>query len=208
MSGSGGTTAMLFLTYRRLPSFEPGGYEAWVASEDNPFFNTIGGILEYQNWAVETVSAGNPGFDYFDLLYLDGPDALERMWFDPDLTRFRRGWVARWGYGPAPAEVNRFGWLLTAAQPHRPVAPTTLGVAIGSPGGGAEGEAWAVSERLPKHYARPEGGPPPDPWREGAGAAPALGGATVTLVPGGDPPAAAAIAFTARCFAAPVGDGR
>ena len=88
------------------------------------------------------------------------------------------------------------------------VAPTTLGVAIGSPGGGAEGEAWAVSERLPKHYARPEGGPPPDPWREGAGAAPALGGATVTLVPGGDPPAAAAIAFTARCFAAPVGDGR
>lgn len=207
MTGIGGTTAMLFLTYRRLESFGPGGYEDWLAAEDNPFFNAIGGILQYQNWAVETVEAGAPAFDYVDLLYLDGPDALERVWFDPDLTEFRRGWVARWGYGEAPAAVNRFGWLLTAARPHRPIAADRMGVAIGVPGSGAAGEAWAVAERLPKHYARPEGDPPPDPWREPVGPAPDLGGATVTLVPDGPPPAAAAVAFTARRIAPPSGGG-
>ena len=154
-----------------------------MASEDNPFFNTIGGILEYQNWAVETVSAGNPGFDYFDLLYLDGPDALERMWFDPDLTRFRRGWVARLG-AMAPCAGPRsiaFGWLADRG----PAAPSRRADArsasrIGSPGGRGGGRGLgglrAASQALtPGRKAglrRIRGG-------RGRERPPALGGATV-----------------------------
>lgn len=200
------TPMLIFLTYRRLESFGPGGYEAWLAAEDNPFFNSIGGILEYQNWAV-VAAAGEPaGFDYFDLLYLDGPEALERVWFDPELTRFRKGWVKRWGYGPAPAAVNRFGWLLAAPAPRPPAAAAALTVTVGGAESGG-GEVWRVSERLPKHYALPEG-EIPEPWREPAGDTPALGGTAMVLGAAAEMPAAGPMdrfALTARRIAPPAG---
>jgi hypothetical protein len=171
-------TAFILLTYRDLPSFGPGGYARFLVEEDNPFFNSIPGIARYENWRVEASSGALPGFEWFDLMWLD-PGALEAVWFNPELTRFRRGWVARWGYGGAPAPVNANGWLFTGAGPMQPAA-RRIGIAAGAGG-------WALSAVLPKHYAMPEDAPPV-PWRRPAEAG-ALGAARLSLVndPGGVP---------------------
>lgn len=182
-------TTLILLTYRRLPSFRPGGYEDWLVREDNPFFNAIPGIRLYENWRVDGGTAVPEGVDYFDLLYLDGPEVLEQVWFDAALTRFRRGWVARWGYGGTPAPVNANGYLCLA-DGGRPIGVGDRLVLWA----GTQGE-WSHTEVLPKHYAFPED-EAPTPWRRPAAGSP-LGARGLRLVPDGTAAALAGAAGTA-----------
>ena len=76
-------------------------YEPWLRSEDNPTFNSVRGVGEYSNWKV--ISSPRGGWTHFDLFALENEDDLERVWFSPELERFRSKWVALWGYGAASA---------------------------------------------------------------------------------------------------------
>ncbi len=185
-------TALILLTYRDLPSFEPGGYARFLVEEDNPFFNSIPGIARYENWRVaETMGTlPDPGFEWFDLLWLDAAEALERVWFNADLTAFRRGWVARWGYGGLPSGVNAEGSLFLCPPGGPPPLAQRLVMAAG--GRGLEAPAGSLccdlEAVLPKHYAWPEGDAP-RPWRQPAQPA-GLGATRLWL---GDLPAPAAL---------------
>jgi hypothetical protein len=186
-------TALILLTYPDLPSFGPGGYARFLAEEDNPFFNSIPGIARYENWRV-TERLGQlpaPGFDWFDLMWLDSPEVLEQVWFDKALTAFRRGWVARWGYGGLPSGVNAAGHLYLGTRAGPPPLAARLVLAggdnrLGAPPGAV---GLARDSQLPKHYAWPEGAAP-QPWRQPAGAAGATGPARLWI---GDPPLPAAL---------------
>ena len=52
-------------------------------------------------------------FPHFDLLQIDGREALEKVWFDEPLDEFRKVWVEKWGNFSTvgPARVNTVGYL-------------------------------------------------------------------------------------------------
>ena len=142
----------IFLTYGELPHFAAQDYEGFLRRHDNPFFNSIAGIGRYENWKLVRPYPKSLGFDFFDLIHLDGTRALEEVWFDADLTVFRRNWVAQWGYNGVPSPVNGQGYVLDG--PHLP----SLGAArayLGFSDAPTGDLNWSVTATMPKHYAFP-----------------------------------------------------
>jgi hypothetical protein len=146
--------AMVLLTYTPGPAAEPALYEPWLRSEDNPTFNAIPGIADYSNWKIVAPAGGGLPWTHFDLMQLTVPSQVEPVWFNADLDRFRKGWVARWGYGRSgPSPVNGNGHLCVADE--RPRAPRRRWAVLellDSPANDT-GERWVVSAALRKHYA-------------------------------------------------------
>lgn len=161
----------ILLTYRPPPDITARGYEPWLREHDNPFFNAIPGIRRYENWKIEQ-AVGAPGFTHFDFLELDETD-LERVWFNAGLTRFRKGWVKRWGYGgdgEAPSALNSYGYVMRAVrQPRLRHSRIVLsGWRTQAPRDVMD--TWTMQSILRKHYAI---GPAPvgTPWRQPAASA-------------------------------------
>lgn len=147
------TDAMVFLTYTLPADAFARGYGEWLVAVDNPFFNAIPGVGRYENWRIDAGTA--PGWTYFDFLALATPGDLERVWFNRDLDDFRKGWIAKWGYGATkPAPVNTFGYLMEregVAQPRTKYA--ALRGYADRPAASAGAELWRVTHAVRKHYA-------------------------------------------------------
>jgi hypothetical protein len=198
-------TAMVLLTYTPGPAAEPALYEPWLRAEDNPTFNAIPGIADYSNWKIVAPQGAALPWTHFDLMQLTDPSQVEPVWFNADLDRFRKGWVARWGYGRSgPSPVNANGHLcVTAGRP----APRRRWVALellDSPAAGAA-ERWVVTAALRKHYAL---GPAPagEAWCRPAAEFNPLGCAALDLTFHDARPAAGDWApkqLLAECIAAP-----
>lgn len=194
---------MVLITYKPGPAAAAAVYEPWLRREDNPTFNAVDGIGEYSNWKV--LAPGTLQWTHFDFLGLATPGDLERVWFSPDLDRFRKQWVERWGYGGAGAGPlsayatlcmregdpirarKRFVEIELDARPH------------------ASAERWQVVESLRKHWAV---GPAPsgEPWRKPAAEFNPLGCFALSMAFHAHPPARAdwsARRILAECIAAP-----
>ncbi|MGB6119616.1 MAG: hypothetical protein WBF87_15485 [Mesorhizobium sp.] len=160
------STTAIFLTYSHRAHFDEKDYEGFLRQHDNPFFNGIAGIARYENWKLVAPYSAALGFDYYDLIYLDGSRTLEEVWFDADLTVFRRGWVDLWGYSSFPPPVvNGQGYVLSGVEtpPLAEDGKATLtfldqGAGLRQPG------QWDIEAVMPKHYAYPQG-QAPQPWR-------------------------------------------
>jgi hypothetical protein len=159
----------IFLTYAHRPHFDEKDYEGWLRTHDNPFFNGIAGIGRYENWKLVPPYPAELGFDYFDIIHLDGSRDLEAFWFDAELTAFRRNWVAIWGYGSTPPPlVNGQGYLMEGpGMP--PLAATPAGTLAFATdpadfSGRAAAAQWTITDVMPKHYAFPAEHRPL-PWR-------------------------------------------
>ena len=203
--------AVLLIVYTPGRGAEAGGYETWLRTVDNPFFNAIPGVHHYANWKIERVLHGAaPGYGWFDFQGLvDGSD-LERVWFNPDLDRFRAEWIRKWGYGGgAPHPAQAYAFLMQPAGPAggaaRDHALVTAGT--GDPPPGAN-RCWRVMETIRKHFATGDAG---DGWRVPAAAHNPLGFDWLAVTYGGDAETLAAgyergpeaLAFVARLVAAP-----
>ena len=158
--------AVIFIAYTVPAEAVARGYAPWLVEVDNPFFNAIPGTLHYANWRV-TRSAGfvTPVWDWFDFQGLSTREDLERVWFIPDLDRFRAEWLRLWGYGRGTApEVLRHAYLL------RPVGTPVAGRASGRlqlaggtgtpPEGMAADTLFEVDGVLSKHFSGGEGRAP------------------------------------------------
>lgn len=156
-------TTAIFLTYSHRPHFDEKNYETFLLEHDNPFFNGIAGIARYENWKLVPPFPAGLGFDYFDLIYLDGTRTLEDVWFDPELTAFRRNWVQLWGYSSNPPPVvNGQGYVLEGSA--IPPLDATGRVVLGFlPAGERRTDEWRIKAAMPKHYAFPVG-EAPQPW--------------------------------------------
>jgi len=155
----------IFLTYSHRPHFDEKDYEGFLLTHDNPFFNGIAGIARYENWMLVAPYPKGLGFDYFDLIYLDGTRSLEEVWFDPDLTAFRRGWVDLWGYSSSPPPlVNGQGYAMTGSViPPLEESGLTVLTFASADDGPRPVDAWDIKAAMPKHYAFPVG-QAPSPW--------------------------------------------
>ena len=148
--------ALILITYTPGPAAQPEKYEPWLRREDNPTFNAVAGVGEYSNWKV--LSPQGLGWTHFDFLGLAAPADLERVWFSPQLDRFRSKWVALWGYGAASGYATLF---LRTGEPIRARA-RFVEIEFDSPESGVE--RWEAASALRKHWAL---GPAPagEPWR-------------------------------------------
>ncbi len=95
---------MVLLPYTPRADSAARGYEGWLREVDNPFFNGVGGIAHYANWAVARTLAGEPGFTHFDLMRFRTEADIDRAWSDSSLLAFAAGWVAQWGVDPEAAD--------------------------------------------------------------------------------------------------------
>jgi hypothetical protein len=105
--------SMVFLTYTLRLGSEEAGYDDWLREFDNPTFNKTPGVVRYQNWKIAEGHGAGLAFTHFDLLQIDGHEALEKVWFDEPLDEFRKVWVEKWGNFSTvgPARVNTVGYL-------------------------------------------------------------------------------------------------
>ncbi|QTH20166.1 hypothetical protein HRJ34_17615 [Rhizorhabdus wittichii] len=92
------TVQMCFLPYTPRADSDARGYEEWLRSTDNPFFNSRPGIGHYSNWKV---ASGDPGFTHFDILLIAPGFGPDDIWADEPLAAFAADWVRLWGVEPA-----------------------------------------------------------------------------------------------------------
>jgi hypothetical protein len=89
------------------------GYEDWLRKVDNPFFNRVPGIVRYENWKVHTALVNTPDYAYFDLMYVESPAAVDRVWADPAVVAFAADWTRQWGKVPDPAVDQAVNYHVT-----------------------------------------------------------------------------------------------
>ena len=87
-------------------------------------------------------------------------EALETVWFDPEMDKFRRDWVSRWGYTSTGAfishkeEINQYGYLADRTSGQRGVKGEYLRLLGGNSAiEDSNGEKWQVKEVLRKQWA-------------------------------------------------------
>ena len=91
---------MFFLTYTPRADAGALGYEDWLRAVDNPFFNAVPGIVRYENWKIHANKSGVQSFTYFDLMYIEGEAAIEKIWGNPAVAAFVEEWSEQWGRDP------------------------------------------------------------------------------------------------------------
>jgi hypothetical protein len=88
---------MLLIVYALPADAEARGYDDWLRSVDNPFFNAASCIAHYGNWKV---TGGTNPFSpqtHFDFVCMKSADDFDSVWNDPELNAFRREWKRLWG---------------------------------------------------------------------------------------------------------------
>ncbi len=93
--------AMLLLTYRLGARVDTHEYTLWLREVDNPFFNSIPGVVRYANWKVVDEKLGHVPFTHYDVLEIEDVDAWQIVWNNERLQEFAEKWTERWSvYGP------------------------------------------------------------------------------------------------------------
>ncbi len=148
--------AVLFIVYTPGKEAVAKGYEPWLVSVDNPFFNAIPGVHHYANWKLDRTLHGTPpDYGYFDFQGLAAAADLERVWSNPDLDGFRTEWVRLWGYGaPTLSAAQSNVYLMQPTGTPRAVATgfACLLAGQGQPPHDCD-IAWMVTDTIRKHYA-------------------------------------------------------
>ena len=103
--------AAVLLTYLPKQGAENDGYADWIQRYDNPFFNSVPGIVRYTNWKI-VGSHGNVPYGYFDILGLQDLASFERVWSGDEVRAFTAKWRDRWGADPGTdSDLNSHVYL-------------------------------------------------------------------------------------------------
>jgi hypothetical protein len=88
---------ILFLPYTPRADSDARGYDQWLKTVDNPFFNSRPGVRHYSNWRL---ASGDANFTHFDFLLLESCFSPDDIWADAPLAAFAADWVRLWGVEP------------------------------------------------------------------------------------------------------------
>lgn len=97
---------MLLLTYTPRADSNDRGYEEWLREVDNPFFNSIPGIVHYANWKIVGTKVGSVPFTHFDFMHIESLDALEKVWGNARVKEFAAGWTEKWAIHPDATDMS------------------------------------------------------------------------------------------------------
>lgn len=202
-----GCPLVIFIAYTVGPEAEAKGYADWLKRVDMPFFNAIPGTRHYANWRLtEVLTDPAPAWDWFDFQGLGTEDALEGVWFHPDLDAFRTEWIRLWGYGSAnPPPVLRHAYAMRPVGPQVPASGARTATICGGTGAppdeGVADMMFRVDGILHKHFG---GRDETRPWLSPAEAFNPLGLDWIAVVWGDGPPVpGASFAARAALVAAP-----
>lgn len=100
----------IFLPYVRQEGAAERGYDAYLREVDNPFFNSdqVPELATSSNWVRKRDIVGTEWWTDFDLMFVDGPDGLERLLGNPAAAGFAASWAATWGNRPADGIAANF----------------------------------------------------------------------------------------------------
>lgn len=141
---------MLLLPYTPRADSEARNYSDWLKEVDNPFFNSVPGVIRYTNWMVRPQHVQAFPFRYFDFLVVKDPAAVEKVWSNEELLTFAANWTRTWGVDPGARDmsVNYHVYLCQRTGPALPAtsrhAILTMGVDIP----GRPSETWRVIDPI------------------------------------------------------------
>jgi hypothetical protein len=107
---------MCVLQYTPRADAASRGYDDWLRSVDNPFFNSVPGIALYENWKVHTPLLGTPDYTYFDLMYIDTAIGIEGVWSNPKVAAFAADWTRQWGKVADPNVDQSVNYTVTICE--------------------------------------------------------------------------------------------
>lgn len=134
---------MLFLPYTPRDDAASRGYEEWLRTIDNPFFNSRPGIRHYSNWKV---AGGLASFTHFDFLLLEAGTTADDVWADAALVDFAAQWVRQWGAVPNAADPSDNYHCHVAVCTGGESGPFGGQVAIDP--SGQDGERWEFTQSV------------------------------------------------------------
>lgn len=95
---------MIVLTYVIRDDADKRGYNPWLRTIDNPFFNSVPKIAEYENWRL--AGPHRVPWTHFDLLHPAKGVAPEEVFQDPVVADFAANWSRLWGVDPAAEDQS------------------------------------------------------------------------------------------------------
>ncbi|MBE7927813.1 hypothetical protein [Pseudomonas saudiphocaensis] len=97
---------MIVLTYVIRSDSEQRGYNPWLRTVDNPFFNSVPKIALYQNWKLAGGDVTSLPWTHFDLLHpAKGVDPMD-VFQVPVVAEFAANWSRLWGVDPAAEDQS------------------------------------------------------------------------------------------------------
>lgn len=104
----------MFFPYTRRADADARGYDEYLRTVDNPFFNSdaVPEVISDANWRKTEEVVGSEPFTDFDLMIVDGPDAPQRMFGNPKAAEFVAGYIREWGRVPDGGPGDNFSGLL------------------------------------------------------------------------------------------------
>jgi hypothetical protein len=108
--------ALVVLQYTPRADAASRGYEDWLRAVDNPFFNSVPGIVRYENWRVHAPLLGTPDYTHFDLMYVEDEAAVERVWSNPVVAEFAANWTRQWGRVSDPTVNQAVNYHVTVCR--------------------------------------------------------------------------------------------
>src|SRR5690606_4738359 len=97
---------MIVLTYVIRSDSEQRGYNPWLRTVDNPFFNSVPKIALYENWKLAGGDVTSLPWTHFDLLHpAKGVDPMD-VFQVPVVAEFAANWSRLWGLDPAAEDQS------------------------------------------------------------------------------------------------------
>jgi hypothetical protein len=144
------TDTMFLLPYTPRADADARGYDEWIQSIDNPFFNSVDGISHYSNWKVRDVLVGSVPFTHFDFMFVDR-ERQAKIWSNEAVAAFANGWTEKWGVDPGNADLSVNYHVYKLAHREGPVVFDREHVLVvfepASPRG-ADASSWSVEESV------------------------------------------------------------
>jgi len=125
-------------------------YEKWLQEVDNPFFNSIPGIVHYSNWRVLAPTPAVP-FTHLDFMRVASLEAAGALAANAEVSEFGDNWNRTWGRYPdaagEEAHMNGHLYLCRRLAGRRPrTRYLALMPASADPGGiPDDAEVWQVT---------------------------------------------------------------
>jgi hypothetical protein len=146
------SAVMVLLPYTPRADSGSRGYHDWLRTVDNPFFNSVPGILHYSNWLVDEVVRGSLGFTHFDFMIMEGPDSPAGVWSNQAVVDFAAGWTRNWGAEPENPDLSvnyhsAMASRVSGALPQRSNR-LWLGLDAGPAATSTDSEVWKMTEPM------------------------------------------------------------
>lgn len=146
------SASMVILPYTPRADSDARGYHDWLRDVDNPFFNSVEGILHYTNWKVVRAVKGATSFSHFDFMIMESLEKSAQVWANDKVVDFAAGWTQSWGADPDNADLSVNYLSAMAARTGGKISVrgdrVWLGLNPGPAAAESQAEIWGITQPM------------------------------------------------------------